>query len=157
MPLLFLEFFGTGEMLLIALVALIVFGPRKLPEIGRTIGKSLGEFKRASEDFKRTWEREVEVERIGRDLRVDRDVKSALSFSTDTSLSSAGTTANPAVPVAEASAAEPTTAAEPMTAAAHEGSVARGTTQTATPPVSADETQTPAPETDTQTSKQDWL
>ena len=61
MPLLFLEFFGTGELLLIALVALIVFGPRKLPEIGRKFGKSLGEFKLASEDFKRTWEREVEV------------------------------------------------------------------------------------------------
>ncbi|HZI19083.1 MAG TPA: twin-arginine translocase TatA/TatE family subunit [Pyrinomonadaceae bacterium] len=60
--LLVFEFIGTTELLVIALVALIVFGPRKLPEIGRTVGKSLAEFKRASEDFKRTWEFEVETE-----------------------------------------------------------------------------------------------
>ena len=58
-------------MLVIAVVALIMFGPRKLPEIGRTVGKSLAEFKRASEDFKRTWEREVEIDRIESDLRAD--------------------------------------------------------------------------------------
>lgn len=69
--LLFLEFLGTTEMLVIAVVALIIFGPRRLPEIGRTVGKSLAEFKRASEDFKRTWEREVEIDRIERDLRTD--------------------------------------------------------------------------------------
>src|SRR4051812_18389113 len=60
--LLILEFLGTTELLVIAVVALIIFGPRKLPEIGRTVGKSLAEFKRASDDFKRTWEYEVEVE-----------------------------------------------------------------------------------------------
>jgi TatA/E family protein of Tat protein translocase len=60
--LLVFEFIGTTELLVIALVALIVFGPRKLPEIGRTLGRSLAEFKRASEDFKRTWEFEVEAE-----------------------------------------------------------------------------------------------
>ena len=75
MPLLVFEFFGTTEMLVIALVALIIFGPRKLPELGRSLGKSIGEFKRASEDFKRTWEREVEVERIERDLRTEREVE----------------------------------------------------------------------------------
>ena len=48
--------------MVIALVALIIFGPRKLPEIGRTVGKSIAEFKRASDDFKRTWEYEVELE-----------------------------------------------------------------------------------------------
>jgi TatA/E family protein of Tat protein translocase len=53
-------------MLVIAVVALIIFGPRKLPELGRTVGRSLGEFKRASEDFKRTWEYEVEMERTAR-------------------------------------------------------------------------------------------
>jgi sec-independent protein translocase protein TatB len=56
------EFLGTTELLVIAVVALILFGPRKLPEIGRTIGKAIGEFKRASDDFKRTWEYEVELE-----------------------------------------------------------------------------------------------
>ncbi|MBC7932393.1 MAG: twin-arginine translocase TatA/TatE family subunit [Rubrivivax sp.] len=60
--LLVFEFLGTTELMVIALVALIIFGPRKLPEIGRMLGKSLGEFKRASDDFKRTWEYEVELD-----------------------------------------------------------------------------------------------
>jgi TatA/E family protein of Tat protein translocase len=64
MPHVFLvfEFLGTTELMVIALVALIIFGPRKLPQIGRTLGRSLAEFKRASDDFKRTWEYEVEIE-----------------------------------------------------------------------------------------------
>src|ERR1051326_6270518 len=57
------EFFASSDMLLIAVVALLIFGPRKLPEIGRSIGKSLAELKRASDDFKRTWEYEVELDR----------------------------------------------------------------------------------------------
>ncbi len=57
---LFLESLGTPELILIMLVALIVFGPRKLPTIGRTIGKYTAEFKRASRDFRETWEREVQ-------------------------------------------------------------------------------------------------
>ena len=60
--LLVFEFLGTTELLVIAVVALILFGPRKLPEIGRTVGRGLAEFKRASDDFKRTWEYEVEIE-----------------------------------------------------------------------------------------------
>jgi TatA/E family protein of Tat protein translocase len=60
--LLIFEFLGTTELLVIAVVALIIFGPRKLPEIGRSVGKSIAEFKRASDDFKRTWEYEVELE-----------------------------------------------------------------------------------------------
>jgi sec-independent protein translocase protein TatB len=62
-PLFVFEFLGTTELLVIAVVALVLFGPRKLPEIGRTVGKAIGEFKRASDDFKRTWEYEVEIER----------------------------------------------------------------------------------------------
>ena len=57
---LFLESLGTPELALILVVALIVFGPRKLPTIGRTIGKYSAEFKRASRDFRETWEREVQ-------------------------------------------------------------------------------------------------
>jgi TatA/E family protein of Tat protein translocase len=53
---------GTTELLVIAVVALILFGPRKLPEIGRSLGKGIAEFKRASDDFKRTWEYEVEID-----------------------------------------------------------------------------------------------
>jgi TatA/E family protein of Tat protein translocase len=54
---------GGPEILLILVVALIVFGPRKLPEIGKTMGKMLAEFRKASSDFKRTIEDEVEAEK----------------------------------------------------------------------------------------------
>src|SRR5688500_17341395 len=43
-------------------MALVFFGPRKLPQLSRSLGKSVAEFRRASEDFKRTWEREVSLE-----------------------------------------------------------------------------------------------
>jgi TatA/E family protein of Tat protein translocase len=68
--LLFLESVGTTELLLILVVALIIFGPRKLPELSRSLGKGLGEFKRASDEFKRTWEREVSLETNERERRV---------------------------------------------------------------------------------------
>ena len=55
---------GVPELLLILAVALIVFGPRKLPEIGRTLGKALGEFRRATDDLKNTIEREVRLEEL---------------------------------------------------------------------------------------------
>jgi TatA/E family protein of Tat protein translocase len=51
------------EILIILVIALIVFGPRKLPELGKSLGKSLAQFRRASEDFKRQWEDEVAIER----------------------------------------------------------------------------------------------
>lgn len=66
---LFLESIGTSELLVILVVALIIFGPRKLPQLSRSLGKSLGEFKRASEDFKKTWEREVAMENLEKDSR----------------------------------------------------------------------------------------
>lgn len=70
---------GMQEMLIIMVVALIVFGPRKLPQIGKTLGKSLAEFRRTSTELRNTLEREVEMEEfrsareevsgLGRDLR----------------------------------------------------------------------------------------
>lgn len=48
---------------MILVVALIIFGPRKLPELGKSLGQGLAQFRRASEDFKRTWEDEVEMEK----------------------------------------------------------------------------------------------
>ena len=72
MPLLFLESIGTTELLAILLVALVVFGPRRLPGLARSWGKSLNEFKRAADDFKRTWEREAALESIEREVAVER-------------------------------------------------------------------------------------
>ena len=45
-------------------MALVFFGPRKLPQISRSLGRTLAEFRKASEDFKRTWEREVALENV---------------------------------------------------------------------------------------------
>jgi sec-independent protein translocase protein TatA len=53
---------GMGELIIIFTVALIVFGPRKLPELGRSLGKSLQEFKRASNELRHTLDEEVAVE-----------------------------------------------------------------------------------------------
>jgi TatA/E family protein of Tat protein translocase len=72
MILLFLESLGTTELLVILVLALVLFGPRKLPEMTRKFGKSLNEFKRAGDDFKRTWEREVALESVERDAAIDR-------------------------------------------------------------------------------------
>lgn len=59
---------GGPELILIFIVGLVVFGPRKLPEIGKSIGKMMGEFRRASADFQRTVEDEVETEKLRKDL-----------------------------------------------------------------------------------------
>lgn len=54
---------GMPEILMILVIALIIFGPRKLPELGKTLGQSLAHFRKASEDFKRQWEDEVDLEK----------------------------------------------------------------------------------------------
>ncbi len=50
---------GPQEMIVIVILALVLFGPKKLPELGRTIGKALTEFRRASSDLKASFEREM--------------------------------------------------------------------------------------------------
>jgi sec-independent protein translocase protein TatA len=54
---------GMQEIIVIFVLALIVFGPRKLPELGKTLGKGLAEFKKASNELKQTWEDEVNKEK----------------------------------------------------------------------------------------------
>jgi sec-independent protein translocase protein TatA len=51
---------GVQEIVLIFVIALIVFGPKKLPELGKSIGKALGELRRASNDIKRSIEKEID-------------------------------------------------------------------------------------------------
>jgi TatA/E family protein of Tat protein translocase len=67
---------GTQEIIVIFIIALIVFGPRKLPEIGKTIGKGLAEFKKASNELRNTWEEEVKLD------KENASIKNSLSEST---------------------------------------------------------------------------
>ena len=52
---------GVPEMAVIFILALVLFGPKKLPELGRTIGKAMTEFRRASNDLKATFDREMQT------------------------------------------------------------------------------------------------
>jgi len=54
---------GMQEIIIIFVLALIIFGPRKLPEIGKSIGKGLSEFRRASNELRQTWEEEVRLDK----------------------------------------------------------------------------------------------
>ncbi|MEZ5283353.1 MAG: TatA/E family twin arginine-targeting protein translocase [Vicinamibacterales bacterium] len=53
---------GMPELIIIFVIALIIFGPRKLPELGRSLGRSLNEFKKASNDLQNTLEQEIRLE-----------------------------------------------------------------------------------------------
>lgn len=74
MYLLIFEFLGTNEVLVILVVALMLLGPRRLPQMSRKLGKSLADFKRTSEEFKRTWEKEIDMESIGQDGETSRAI-----------------------------------------------------------------------------------
>ncbi|HYR93736.1 MAG TPA: TatA/E family twin arginine-targeting protein translocase [Methylomirabilota bacterium] len=53
---------GMPELIIILVIALIIFGPRKLPELGRSLGRSINEFKKASNELRSTLEEEIRVE-----------------------------------------------------------------------------------------------
>jgi len=68
---------GMPEIIMIFIVGLLLFGPRKMPQLGRSIGRALGEFRRASNEFKRTVEDEVaaeEIRSVEKDLREIKDI-----------------------------------------------------------------------------------
>jgi TatA/E family protein of Tat protein translocase len=116
---------GLPEILMILVIALLIFGPRKLPEVGRTIGRGLGEFRRASADFKRT----VNVE-----LALEEDEARP------------PTTRRPLPPAREehpTPAAPPAQAATPATSPGPAGAVARGAVD---PPPNAPDADPDSPE-----------
>lgn len=53
---------GMPELIIILVIALIIFGPRKLPELGRSLGRSLAEFRRASNELRQTLDEEIRLE-----------------------------------------------------------------------------------------------
>jgi sec-independent protein translocase protein TatA len=66
---------GMPELIIILVIALIIFGPRKLPELGKSLGRSLNEFKRASTDLQNTLEQEIKLEE-----QKEREVKDKERF-----------------------------------------------------------------------------
>src|SRR5437762_1078502 len=80
---------GMPEMLIILIIALIIFGPRKLPELGRSLGKSLAEFKKASNELRNTLEEEIRIEE-----QREKEPKADASLAT----------ASPSMPIAHANA-----------------------------------------------------
>ena len=86
---------GMPELIIIFVIALIIFGPRKLPELGRSLGKSLSEFKRASNELKSTLEEEIRLDEQRANLEASR------------AASAAATPPAPVVPVAPAEIVPP--------------------------------------------------
>jgi len=59
---------GMQELIIIFVIALIVFGPRKLPQLGKSLGRSIAEFKRASSELRNTLEDEIHVEETKKEI-----------------------------------------------------------------------------------------
>ena len=84
MPLLIFESIGMSELLLIGIVALIVFGPRKLPQIARKAGKTMTELRKVTNEFKDTWQKEVELSEANLDKSEKAIPQASKSSSTTT-------------------------------------------------------------------------
>jgi sec-independent protein translocase protein TatB len=64
---------GFPELILIAIVALLVVGPSKLPEVARTVGKALGEFRRMADGVKESWQEEISKEDVDKTIDQSAD------------------------------------------------------------------------------------
>jgi Tat protein translocase TatB subunit len=76
--LLIFENIGTSELLLVGIVALIFLGPRKLPEMARKMGKMMADFRATTNEFKSTWEREVNFEDEANAIRTGNITESSV-------------------------------------------------------------------------------
>ncbi|MBI2187882.1 MAG: TatA/E family twin arginine-targeting protein translocase [Acidobacteria bacterium] len=75
---------GMPELIIILVIALIIFGPRKLPELGRSLGRSIGEFKKASNELRSTLEEEIRLDE-------QREQRAATRAEQDSALAAAST------------------------------------------------------------------
>jgi sec-independent protein translocase protein TatA len=90
---------GMPELIIIFVIALIIFGPRKLPELGRSLGKSIAEFKKASNELKSTLEEEIRLEEQRSTIEASKAATPTPVVSTPVASAPAadGTTASPIV------------------------------------------------------------
>jgi sec-independent protein translocase protein TatA len=75
---------GMPELIIILVIALIIFGPRKLPELGKSLGRSLNEFKKASTDLQNTLEQEIKIEEQKETAKKNKDEEKTASSAFDT-------------------------------------------------------------------------
>ncbi len=78
--------FGIGmpEMILILAVALIVIGPKKLPDLAKSLGRAMGEFKKATSDFKETMAIDSEIKEVKEAIDdIGDDLKDSMTFEAD--------------------------------------------------------------------------
>lgn len=102
---------GMPELLIIGVVALIVFGPRKLPELGRSLGKSLQEFRRATNELKHTLDEEISIEERKDERKIVAPVAVASTNPVDISLPTDPSTGSGLAPADIESPAAPETIA----------------------------------------------
>ena|SRR5579864_1508154 len=119
---------GVPELLVIFIVALIVFGPKKLPELGRSLGRGINEFKRASNELKNTLDEEIRAEERREATPVSKERREATPVSKERR---EGTPENGATPV---NGAAPVNGATPVNEATPGMSE---NPQAATPPAAA--------------------
>ena len=74
---------GMPELIIILVIALIIFGPRKLPELGKSLGRSLNEFKKASNDLQNTLEQEIKIEEQKDQVAKDKEEEKTASAAFD--------------------------------------------------------------------------
>ena len=76
---------GFPEMVVIFVLALLIFGPKRLPELGKSLGKGMAEFRRASSDLRNSIEREIESAQIPQNpiKEAVEDVKKAANSATN--------------------------------------------------------------------------
>jgi TatA/E family protein of Tat protein translocase len=91
---------GMQELIIIFVIALIIFGPRRLPELGKSLGRSIGEFKRASNDLRNTLEEEIRVDE-------QRQPKTAVTAN-GPAAGDSQTTPSPDAPAADPRGTDPT-------------------------------------------------
>jgi sec-independent protein translocase protein TatB len=111
---------GFPEMLFLGLLALLLFGPKRLPEIGRQIGRALGEFKRASSEFQTQLEDEV------RQLEVEQESQRSIAPPAPPEGSIAQSTSSSPASASPASAGPASSSSLPASSGVNGGDGAKG-------------------------------